>query len=295
MYSIKTFLFLLLSSLALSSCEFIGDEKDEADVFLLTDYIDFKITHSERVGSVLIADFTASNKTKHMLHNIKFEGTLSNWTNSSKDDLGEEYDTEVALEGNAFANSQTFSLKEGESIKGRFRILDFDPLNKATRFSLVFISSIESEKFKADHSVKNLRFTDKRVLNNGFQTPDPGLQIVFAGSSRDKEAGEAYVTFKIKNVSGGTIHNLTLLPHYADMVTDNTGRRCRFNGIRSGEEDYQNSFTSTIAPNETISYTVQITQIHSDANTVSGVLSLTTSDYILCDNTGIRFFGIPLN
>lgn len=61
---LKFMSLLLLACLGLASCDELTDDDREPR---LTDYVDFKVNKCERIGSVLIVDFTAKNKTKETL------------------------------------------------------------------------------------------------------------------------------------------------------------------------------------------------------------------------------------
>ena len=210
-------LLLLLTGMALHSCETTEEDREPQ----LSDYIDFKVTHCERIGSVLVVDFTARNKTKNTLRDITFDGR--GFVNKhSSDNLGNTYDSEISLAGGSYGYSKTFSLQKDESCTGRFRISSFDPTNRATTFVLGFTGDIRSEELSnSAFRTGSIRIADNRVTENGFQTPDDGLEIEWTGSSYDPASGTARISFSLKNTTQNTIRDLRFNTHYGHFADNN--------------------------------------------------------------------------
>lgn len=283
---LKFMSLLLLACLGLASCDELTDDDREPR---LTDYVDFKVNKCERIGSVLIVDFTAKNKTKETLRNITFKQIMFDNVLSS-DDLGNKYETNISIRGGAYDYEKTFSLQKDESITGRFRITNFDLTNKAKKFELIFSAILESVDYRSYVRCSNIPITDNRVLANGFQTPDDNLEVAWVSSSRDKSKKEAYVTFTIKNISDESIYNLELRSFGS---TDNTGSRCTSYGAKIGQGNYSYTPTCTIAAGKTVTYTLRIGDVNNSATAVSGTIMAESNSYTLCDNY-IRYFDIPL-
>lgn len=290
---LKFMSILLLFCLGLTSCDDLLGEKEEKEDREpnFFDYVDFKVNKCERIGSVLIVDFTAKNKTKGTLRNILLNG--GSVFNMCRDNLGNTYYSYISLIGGSYSESKLFSLQKDESTNGRFRIGNFDPTNKATKIDLKFAVSIESEGLSNNITCPNIRITDNRVTANGFQTPDDNLEVKLVSSSRDKNKKEAYITFTVKNTSNENISNLSISPSAA---RDNTGLNYSLSGYRClkiSNGNYQSSVTRTIAAGETVSYTLGIPNVENNATAISGSLWIDSNNYTLCDNY-IRFYDIQL-
>lgn len=154
----KTFKFLILMLVAacgLTSCDDLL--KDDEPNF--NDYYAMTITGCERVGSVLIVDFTVKNISKKDEQNFNLSSlkTYDNLGNSyTWVDNGETY---VAFGEGDYSNNRTTSIRSGETIRGSFKITNFDPTNSATRIELAFNCKSPVHGFSGGVSSKNIPVT----------------------------------------------------------------------------------------------------------------------------------------
>lgn len=289
MKQLKFMFLMLFACIGMASCDELTEEEQEPREPIITDYLSFKVNKCERIGSVLIVDFTATNKTQGTLRNIFFESVYREHI----DNLGNKYyGPGISLTGGAYSTSKTFSLQKGESVNGRLRIKDFDPTNKATRINISLTTNIESEGLRSSITFTDCRITDNRIIANGFQTPDDNLEVTWVRSSRDKDKKEVYITFNVTNTSDENITNLYLSTTY-NSATDNTGNVCRSMQLKVGNGNYQGSITRTIAAGETVTYVLKIPTVENNATAISGRIGIDCNNYTLCDDH-IYFFDIPL-
>lgn len=295
MKSFKYFSFLLLACLVcatLHSCDFFKNEEDEPSEPAVTDYASFTVTNCERVGAVLIIDATMTNKTKETLRNVTI------YPNTMADDLGNEYDkynNMISVNRGEFGSSKTFSVLADETVRLRFKIPSFDTTNKATRINLYFSCNLSSLGVSGNVTGSNLTITDNRVISNGVQTPDNGLEIEAVDALLDTKDGTTYLRFTVKNVTG---ENITSFNLWRFSFSDDTGTVAGSCGIAVGTDystanySYYNNSRS-IAANETVTYICKISNLSKNASRVSGYIDCTTGSYVLADGR-IRFFDIPI-
>ena len=287
----KTFKFLILMLVAacgLTSCDDLL--KDDEPNF--NDYYAMTITGCERVGSVLIVDFTVKNISKKDEQNFNLSSlkTYDNLGNSyTWVDNGETY---VAFGEGDYSNNRTTSIRSGETIRGSFKITNFDPTNSATRIELAFNCKSPVHGFSGGVSSKNIPVTDHRVMSNGIQTNDRRLDYTMRQISYD-ENGNCIVAFSLKNNTGKELKNLKL---GSCRTLDNFGNYYDYwsTGISFDGENFSRDKTTNVPVDGTIDIFIKIDDFDENAYALNASIGIESSYVVFNDNT-IRLLNISLN
>lgn len=275
------FMAALCMTFTFAACEdLFGDDEDEEEQSepQFSDYFTMNITRCERVGDVLILDWTIKNKSKKDAQNLTVD-MGSDWCHST-DDTGETYpygNVRIGSNGSTFASvSRTTAVLAGETIQGTIRINSFNATNTATKFTLNVDVACTEMGVSETLEFKNIAITDNRVLSKGIQTNDTKLAYTVKSCKRDDD-GNVILCFTVKNNTGTSLqdYNVSL-----NSFTDNLSSNCA-EGISMTGESYHSSFgiTTDIAAGETLSYYIKITNVNENATWVGGSIYLSSDNY----------------
>jgi len=290
--------FITLCS-TLTSC----DKKDDDKLPSYADFVEFQITRCERVGGVLMVDFTVTNKKDY---NLKV--TLENQTVT--DNTGKNYrtlvwgsdisnSTGIAMNEDPFYGNVSFNLISEGSMSGHLKVYDYDPADRATAVSLQIGVGLESIQLGNNTFIRtNIATTDNRVKEHGVQTNDSKLAYQVTSCTYDD--GNVDIAFTVTNNTGQTLKVLRFNEEsdragyvaYDDMGNNYTaGRGTRFLSLDG--EDWRSSIETTVPAGGKLNLVARVTDVRSNASEMSLSFLVTSDDYVCNDNT-VRFLSIPI-
>lgn len=273
------FMAALCMTFTFAACEdLFGDDEDEEEQSepQFSDYFTMSITRCERVGDVLILDWTIKNKSKKDAQNLTIN--MGNYGCLSTDDTGETYrygNVRIGSNGSTFAStSRTTAVLAGETIQGTIRINSFNATNTATKFTLNVDVACTEMGVSETLEFKNIAITDNRVLSKGIQTNDTKLAYTVKSCKRDDD-GNVILCFTVKNNTGTSLQDYKVS---LNSFTDNLSSNC------TEEISLTNNFsswslTTDIAAGETLSYYIKITNVNENATWVGGSIYLSSDNY----------------
>lgn len=285
------FMAALCMTFTFAACEdLFGDDEDEEEQSepQFSDYFTMNITRCERVGDVLILDWTIKNKSKKDAQNLTVDTSCH-----STDDTGETYshgNVRIGSNGSTFASySRTTAVLAGETIQGTIRINSFNATNTATKFTLNVDVACTEMGVSETLEFKNIAITDNRVLSKGIQTNDTKLAYTVKSCKRDDD-GNVILCFTVKNNTGTSLQDFYMS---LNNFTDNLSSNC------TAEISLTNNFsrlwcvTTDIAAGETLSYYIKINNVNENATWVGGSICLSSDNYDFEYNTA-SFYNIAI-
>lgn len=280
LWNFAAILMAVLCTLPLfTSCEEL-EEDDGTPTF--SDYFDFSVTRCERVGSVLIIDWTIKNKTKLDIQSLELS------CSNSTDNLGNTYyagNNGVAVSGSDLGNSRrTFPILASETISGTFRITGFDETNSATKFTLNFGAYCSELNLNSTVESKNISITDNRVLSKGIQTNDTNLAYNPVSCTRTGDG--LTVKFTVKNNTGKQLKNFKLAN---SNFTDNLGNTYyggenKLSLTEAGLSSASWYVTTDIDAGSTLTYYFRIPSFKESATSINGKFSVSSDNYYFEDD-----------
>lgn len=288
MKKIKYLLMALLAVLTFAACENTDDEDKEPQFF---DYFNMQVTNCERVGANLKVDFTLKNISGKDQQGVMLNG---GGYDKCKDDLGNDYYSDVSLSGGEWKTSVEFNLAKGASVSGSFKVANYDLTNSSKKFSLIFNGRTQTESFDGRAEIANLSVVDNRVLKNGFDTNDRILEYKAVSCKKvpDGDKNNVYFTYTVKNTSSKDITKFMQNMGNYDQLADNTNER--YNGeiaIEGG--DYKVSQEVTLKAGETKTYVIRVPNVRDNATSLSGYVSTNDITYPFAD-VKARFYDIAI-
>lgn len=288
MKKIKYLLMALLAVLTFAACENTDDEDKEPQFF---DYFNMQVTNCERVRANLKVDFTLKNISGKDQQGVMLNG---GGYDKCKDDLGNDYYSDVSLSGGEWKTSVEFNLAKGASVSGSFKVANYDLTNSSKKFSLIFNGRTQTESFDGRAEIANLSVVDNRVLKNGFDTNDRILEYKAVSCKKvpDGDKNNVYFTYTVKNTSSKDITKFMQNMGNYDQLADNTNER--YNGeiaIEGG--DYKVSQEVTLKAGETKTYVIRVPNVRDNATSLSGYVSTNDITYPFAD-VKARFYDIAI-
>lgn len=294
---------MCLAAVALCMSFISCDKNDDDKLPSWADYVEFSITRCERVGGVLMVDFTVTNKKADNLKVSLNNQTVTDNTGKSyrtlvwgSDDYGT---TAIAMNDDPFYDNVSFNLTGEGSISGHLKVYDYDPTNKATAASIQIGVGIEGVQLGNDtYRQSSIATIDNRVKENGVQTNDRNLAYQVTSCTYDE--GNVDIAFTVKNNTGQTLKLLRFNEEsdragytgYDDMGNNySAGRGTRFLSL-DGEE-WRSSIEVSVAAGSTLNLIARVSDVKSNANELSLSFLVGSDDYVCNDNT-IRFLSIPI-
>lgn len=280
-------LAFMVISLQSASCE-NEKEEDESGLPYYTKFVDIQVVGCERVGSVLQVDLTVTNKQNGQVKVglVDQKGSDNNGTN---------YSADIAAGSNKYGYRADLVIESKATQQLAVRILDFDPNNKASKAGLNMRIDIEGQTL-ADYtlSLKNLSFTDNRVMTNGVQTNDRALQYkvnscAFVGS-------DVELKFTVTNNTGMALEDFGMGYMYGSgeaAVYDNQGTRYDDRSIKFGENDWYHNASGNLQAGATFEGTIIVRRVNVRAEQLSITIGVDADNYRMSDNK-VRFISIPI-
>lgn len=281
-----------------ASCE--SEEDVDTGLPHYNKFVDLSITSCERVGNVLMMDFTLKNKQNYDL-------TVRLRKQVATDDTGKEYPTgaagvmaypvtSIAIVGNKYEESATVRLASKDQVEGHLKVVAFSPDNTAKRVSVVIKVEIDNEKLSDKlFEQKDIRVVDNRLLSGGIQSND--FKLDYKVTSCKVEDGDLYVKFDIKNNTGVRLTGYSIGGGNSSITsTDNRGNKYINCGIKFSEEERWAMFsnaTSDLAPGATINCTLRLGKINTNASDVSSRLEVSSDNYIFNDRW-VYLLSVPI-
>lgn len=271
------FMAALCMTFTFAACEdLFGDDEDEEEQSepQFSDYFTMNITRCERVGDVLILDWTIKNKSKKDAQNLTIN--MGNYRSTGTDDTGENYNSlNISVGGNSFSTAKTFAVLAGETIQGTIRINSFNATNTATKFTLTVSISCTEMEFDSTVEFKNIAITDNRVMSKGIQTNDTKLAYTVKSCKRDDD-GNVILCFTVKNNTGTSLQDYKVNPR---SFTDNVNSGCAESISMTGESYHSSDITTDIAAGETVTFYIKLYYVNENATWVGGSIYLSSDNY----------------
>jgi len=276
-------------SLALVSCE-----KDEDKLPTYADFVDINITRCERVGSVLMIDYTVKNKKDEAL-NLTLNGQeVSDNTGTTYVSMWSDHIAHISIGNNAFSDKSNATIPPNGEITGQVKVYDFDVTNMSTNARLVIAVAIEGKNLSDQkYERNNIMIVDNRVLANGVQTNDTHMD--YQVTSCTVEGGNAYLNFNITNNTGITLSEFGMGYMYGGEARAydnlNNSYDC---SIRFGNDDwYHFGATNLFLPGSTLQASFIVRNLIESANKLTIIIGASATNYIFEDSS-VRFLTIPI-
>lgn len=281
-----------LGTMAFSSCD-NKDEEDEDGYRTFKSAFDLKFTRVERVGSVLIADFTLKNKSGKDIRNFALS------TRTAIDNQGKEYyynDSKpfaIRLEQGDYKSGIKTSLAKDETINGTFRIGDFDTSNSARTVKLNFTCEADEANInpRTEVSTSDLRIEDNRLLSNGIQTNDFNLDYVLEKTYQN--GTDVFLTFTLANKTGYFLRDLTFEPGDARDQNGNNYWNQDIGIVTGNGTNYPHLLTTDVNRSATETFTIKISRVNAKVSKINIDIKMSSPSYVFADNT-LRFISIPV-
>ena len=285
--------------MSLTSC----NKNDDNKLPTWADYVDFSITRCERVGGVLMVDFTVTNKKDNNLQVRLYEQTVTDNMGKSYRTLvwgSSDYETTaIAMNNDKFYGDVSFNLTGKGSIKGHLKVYDFNPANSATNISVSMDVAIENVTLGySTYAKSGIAITDNRVKEHGVQTNDS--KLTYQVTSCKYNEGNVDLTFTLTNNTGATLRNLYFNEEsdrggytgYDDLGNNYTAwRGTRY--LRLGDGEWVSVIETSVPAGGTISVTARVTDVRSNASELY-LSFLTGSEYYVCEDNTLRFISVPI-
>ena len=264
-------------------------EKMESDAAL-----EVTLTAAERVGRVLIMDYTIKNLLDQDLNNLKIE------TGNGRDGLGATYSNHYLSigEGNYDYWSQTITkLRKGASVVCHIKVKDFDSTNKTKEFTTTQTVSAENYTFtKKAIGFYTDQIQDNRVLSGGIMTPDRQLKFTVTSCKADAN-GFVVLDYTIENLTSDIISNFKVA-RTGSSKDDQNNELNGYVSLNGSDYDYW-STTADIPAKGSIKGSIQFKTINgagvsSTAQSVTCSLECSSSNYVIEDDY-IRFISVPIS
>lgn len=262
-------------------------EKMESDAAL-----EVMLTAAERVGGVLIMDYTIKNVSNQDINNLKIE------TQEGRDGLGKNYGNHCISigEGSFDYYTQTITkLRKGASVECHIKVENFDATNKTKEFTTTELVSASNYTFTKNYiNFYTDKIIDNRVLSNGIQTPDRKLEFS-VNSCKVNQNGFVVLNYTIKNLTSDIISNFNVEKYSAR--DDQNNQLNSYVSLNGSEYDYH-STKADIPANGSITGSIMLKGkydgvVSTTASSVTCYLSCSSSNYVLEDNY-IRFLNVAI-
>ena len=294
---------LCLAAVALCMSFTSCKKNDDNGLPSYADFVEIQTTRCERVGGVLMVDFTVTNKKANNLKVSLAHQTVTDNTGKTyrtlvwgSDDAGT---TAIAMNDDAFYGDVSFSLIGEGSMKGHLKIYNYDPTDKATAVSIQIGVGIEGVELGNDtYRLSSVATIDNRVKENGVQTNDKNLAYKVTSCTYDE--GNVDIAFTVTNNTGQKLKVLRFNEEsdragytgYDDMGHNySAGRGTRFLSLDG--EDWRSSIEVSVPAGGFLNVIARVTDVKSNANELSLSFLVGSDDYVCNDNT-LRFLSIPI-
>ncbi|MBR2203311.1 MAG: hypothetical protein IJ914_03800 [Prevotella sp.] len=301
--NLKNYWGICLAAVALCMSFTSCNKNDDDKLPSWADFVEFNITRCERVGGVLMVDFTITNKKDNTLQVDLDEQTVTDNVGKTYRTLvwgSSDYETTaIAMNNDKFFGNTSFTLVGKGSAKGHLKVYDFNPTNSASSVSVRMDVGIENVTLgNSTYGMSNIKLTDNRVKEHGVQTNDSKLAYQVTSCTYDE--GNVDVTFTLTNNTGATLRDLYFNEEsdragykaYDDLGNNYTAQRgTRFLSLNG--EEWVSVIETNIPAGGSISVTARVTDVRSNANEISLSFLIGSEYYVFEDNT-LRFLSIPI-
>ena len=250
--------------------------------------LNFRVDKSERVGSVLMIDFSITNYAERDIQRIEFSTVNDGVT----DNLNNSYRAEIALAESDYHWTRYASIARNSTVKGHIKVYDYDPSNKASSTSVVLSVSC-NDILLSDEKVRfiSIPFYDNRVMNNGVQTPDVNLQMNVASCKIINEDRDALVEFTMQNLTDQDMRDVTLSTR-SGGCRDNNNNTYTYTLSVDGEDTHWTRKLDIMKGTTGTAY-ILVKGLRANSRSLSVELSIESSNYIFADNV-VRFINVPV-
>lgn len=273
-------------TLSFSSCSTEEDELDDDGHRAFSKAFDFSVTRVERVGSVLIMDFTIRNKSGKDIQNFNID------PGDAEDSQGQTNShVDVRFGNGEYSYSREVTFAKGETLSGSFRVRYFDDSNSARTVDIGFRCRADEANIDPNEYVTtgNKSITDNRVFSNGIQTNDLNLNYELVKTRQD--GTDVYVTFRLTNNTGVVLRNFELSSAEA---RDQNGTTYHHTYIVAGDgTDYSWGVTTDINSGASQNYTLKISYVNIKVSKMSVNVGVTSPSYVIADDM-VRILTVPV-
>lgn len=277
----------------ISSC------KKEDSTTSLSSYVDINITRCERVGERIVVEFDMKNKSGNVISSIAISPS------SLIDNSGKEYSTfdNIGMRVKGALNRPyevgPISLQKDEVKQLEVVAAGFDVNNTATGVNLVVTGRIKDVDLEKNTIKASAKIVDNRVLDNGIQTNDAGIEWTLKSCKR--EGDYLYVAYDMKNNTGSLLKNVSFLEAnymtkgFTFVAQDDLGQTYRNLYHAENNESYSFALTFDIANNETKTIITRIADFDRTGNAtkISICNELKCESYLFSDPI-VRLINIPI-
>ena len=281
---------LVMMALCLQSGSCEKDEDEEGNPYY-TQYVDINVTRCERVGSVLMIDFTVTNKDKNALDVILAYVSAS-------DNAGGYYTDASGVVSIAFADNGYYwradcNISSKSSVTGHMKIRNFNPDNKATNVTMKMPVEIGGRKLADKAFEKKIDITDNRVMEHGVQTND--TKLAWKATANWINDSDVDLHFTVTNNTGQRLENFGMGYAYGGeaQCQDNLGNKYGSSICFDDNNWYHLAQTDNFSAGSSINGTIRIKDVKSGATEMTVNVGATAGNYIVEDET-LRFITIPI-
>lgn len=285
------FLAMMAVCVSLTSCE--KDSDDEGRPYY-SKFIDINITRCERVGGVLMVDFTVKNKTDEGLRLTLNDQEVTDNVGTTYVSMWTDNIAHIALGSSEFSSKSNATVVANGEITGQIKVYDFDETNKATSIA-VKIGVLIDGKDLADKKYEQgkIAVTDNRVMQHGIQTND--THLAYQMTSCTVEGNNAYLNFTVTNNTGMSLTDFGMGYAYGGeaRVYDNQGNGYD-SSIRFGNDDwYHFAAINRFNSGASLQGTLRVENIKATASELTVYIGASAKNYI-CEDGTVRFLTIPI-
>lgn len=257
-----------------------------------TKFVDINVIHCERVGGVLMIDYTVANKLDSRIEVELFSPSVSdNGGGSYTDAMGV---VSIAFGDNEYYHSATAHINAKDTIVGHAKVKEFDPNDKSSSVKLKLSVGITGETL-ADKPFEQgkIPVIDRRVKEQGVQTNDTCL--VYRVTSCTAVDNDVELNFSIVNETGMTLTDFGMGYAYGggaecyDRQGNNYESSIRFDG----GEWYHLAATDRFAAGSMVSGTILVKDVRPSTTEISVNIGVSAKNYIFADDH-VRFLAIPI-
>lgn len=285
---------MTMAMLTLSSCS----DKEDEKLPDYTKFVNIDITRCERVGSVLMIDFTVTSVQESS------QGVKLSYPTVT-DNNGKEYErvvggiwndrTAIAMADNRFDSEVFFTLEGKGTAKGHLKVFDFDSGDQATQVNAKIKVSIDNQQL-ADKPYRSTQVdvVDNRVKEHGVQTND--TKMAYTVTRCVLADGNVDVYFTITNNTGSSLRNL-FLGSKDKPVYDNLGNRYNtlnaYNICIEGDDDWSRFVEIDLNAGASIKGIFRQENIKGNPQELTFQLKVTAENYTFEDEIA-QFLSIPI-
>ena len=282
MKSFKWMLLLLcVMCLCIVSCDEKKNEENEEGASW-SQFVNIEMTRCERVGYVLQIDYVMKNKQeKDLTVSISRNGYIT-------DNNGTDYSYGVSFGENSYSDWTKATIPAKKTVEFHVKAYDFNGSNSLSAVDVNYLIKIDDDWTGYPYTKKNVKFVDKRVLNDGIQTNDTKLDYTL--NSCSFEGDDLIVDFTLKNNTGKDLKDFSISRNSAQ---DESGTTYYNVVVKWGNGSWGDWRSVDIPMDRSVKGSIRIDDFSRSSSYVSLELTNKINNYIPSDDI-VRFITIPV-